>query len=71
VLQEEVLVSSRAPLSPSLAQPGKLELSSEVSQVLMSPDSLRAEELPRDQGVPVSPPGKPGLLQLESPAKSD
>lgn len=70
VLQEEVLVSSRAPLSPSLAQPGKLELSSEVSQVLMSPDSLRAEELPRDQGVPESPPGKPGLLQLESP-KSD
>ena len=71
VLQEEVLVSSRAPLSPSLAQPGKLELSSEVSQVLMSPDSLRAEELPSDQGVPVSPPSKPGLLQLASPARSD
>lgn len=71
VLQEEVLSSARAPLSPSVAQPGKLELSSEASRVLMSPDSLRLEELPSEQRVPVSPPGKPGLLQLASPARSD
>jgi len=71
VLQEEVLSSARAPLSPSVAQPGKLELSSEASRVLMSSDSLQAEELPSEQRAPGSPPGKPGLLQLASPTKSD
>lgn len=63
-VQEVMLSSGRVPQSPTVAKPGKLELSYEPSQVLMSEDSLRAEELPDSQAPLISPPAKPSVLQL-------